>query len=107
MSFTSRMVGIMLCGKYAPGKKDSFYIACNMHWEDHELALPKLARNRRWVKIADTSLPVGEQTEGTADARQSAESCEMGGTEEVRLEESVITVGSRCIAVFKTITEQR
>ncbi len=60
LSYISRMIGIMLCGKYAPEKEDdSFYIACNMHWEEHELALPKLPKGMKWVKALDTA---GEDT---------------------------------------------
>ena len=48
----NRYVGIMLCGKYAKtesGKDDDFiYIAMNMHWESHRLALPKLPKGMCW-----------------------------------------------------------
>lgn len=55
-SYISRMVGIMLCGNYVQGKKDdSLYIAFNMHWEPHTLALPNLPKGMKWLKIMDTS----------------------------------------------------
>lgn len=44
-------IGIMLCGKYAKvGQKedDFFYLAINMHWDPHVLALPKLPRGMKW-----------------------------------------------------------
>lgn len=47
-----RHIGIMLCGKYArvDGKEDAFfYLAFNMHWESHRLALPKLPTGYTWV----------------------------------------------------------
>lgn len=51
----SRHVGIMLCGKYVQSDKygtdDFIYIAMNMHWESHRLALPKLPKDMCW-KIA-------------------------------------------------------
>ena len=50
----SRMIGIMLCGLYA-GEEDSLYIGSNMHWEAHEMALPKLPKDLTWVKIWDTA----------------------------------------------------
>ncbi|MBR4573857.1 MAG: alpha-amylase [Lachnospiraceae bacterium] len=47
-----RHVGIMICGKYArlshTREDDSFYIAYNMHWEDHTFALPKLEKGYSW-----------------------------------------------------------
>ena len=54
MGYMSRMIGIMLWGPYA-GSKDSFYICFNMHWEEHEMALPKLPKGMCWVKISDTT----------------------------------------------------
>lgn len=62
-TYISRMVGIMLCGKYVPKEKDdSFYIAYNMHWESHELALPKLPKGEKWVKVMSTSSEKTEET---------------------------------------------
>lgn len=56
ISYISRMIGIMLCGKYVPeNPDDSFYIAVNMHWEPHELALPKLPKGMKWTKIMSTT----------------------------------------------------
>lgn len=52
MEVHSRHVGIMLCGKYVQSDKygtdDFIYIAMNMHWESHRLALPKLPKGMRW-----------------------------------------------------------
>ena len=48
-----RHVGVMICGKYArlshTKEDDSFYIAYNMHWENHTFALPKLEKGYRWT----------------------------------------------------------
>lgn len=51
-----RHVGIMLCGSYAPGNRedDFFYIATNMHWEEHDFALPKLSKDMEWIYCTDT-----------------------------------------------------
>lgn len=56
-----RHIGLMYCGKYAgtDGQaEDAFlYIALNMHWESHSLALPKLPKGMRWetaVMTGDT-----------------------------------------------------
>lgn len=47
----NRHIGILYCGKYAlkpDGTEDDFlYLALNMHWESHELALPKLPKGLR------------------------------------------------------------
>ena len=47
-----RYIGQMYCGKYVQtdeGREDDFlYVALNMHWEQHQLALPKLPRGMRW-----------------------------------------------------------
>ncbi len=50
-----RHMGIMLCGLYAgEGKDNSFYIAFNMHWEEHRFALPKLKGDIDWEYCMDT-----------------------------------------------------
>lgn len=101
LSFISRIVGILLCGRYSPDKGGSFYIACNMHWESHELALPKLARNKKWMKIADTSLPCAyfEETYGENETES--------GTGTRAREERFFSIGSRCIAIFSAVSVKR
>ena len=42
----SRQVGILLCGRYA-GEEEDVYIGFNLHWEEHELALPTVP-GKRW-----------------------------------------------------------
>lgn len=60
----SRYMGIMYCGNYACVDKvecdDFIYVAYNLHWEKHTLALPNLPKGKKWVKIADTSKPSGQ-----------------------------------------------
>lgn len=53
MSYLSHMAGIMLHGAYA-GEEPSFYLAYNMHWETHELALPKLPKGFCWKLLVQT-----------------------------------------------------
>jgi glycogen operon protein len=56
VGYSSRMAGIMLCGSYAEEQEEeSVYIACNMHWLSHTLALPKLPKNRKWVLAFSTA----------------------------------------------------
>lgn len=54
----NRVLGIMLCGKYAMKDEkvcdDYFYLAFNMHWADHEFDLPKLPGHIRWGVLIDS-----------------------------------------------------
>ncbi len=54
----NRHVGIMYCGKYAKKNRmeedDFFYVAINMHWESHELALPRLPKEMEWKQLYST-----------------------------------------------------
>lgn len=55
----SRVLGIMLCGKYVRidrVKEDEFfYFAFNMHWEAHNFDLPDLPTEKEWMILLDTS----------------------------------------------------
>lgn len=93
LSYLSRIVGVLLCGKYSPEKGESFYIACNMHWESHELALPKLSKSKKWTKIADTFQPVGDFAEGPKESGAGSGSGEERG----------FSINSRSIAIFRTV----
>lgn len=89
LSYNGRKIGIVVSGHYAPGKGDaSFYIACNMHWENHRLALPKLSKGEKWRRISDTSSHMSEF--GAEEKNVSSR------------EDSMITINSRSIAVFMT-----
>ncbi len=74
--YYNRMAAVMLAGKYAQiagkncdnegssGKKqakeedDTFYLAYNMHWEEHEFALPTLMNEEKWEVVIDTGRTV-------------------------------------------------
>ena len=87
LSYVSRMMGILLCGKYAPDKQEDFlYLAYNMHWEMHKLALPKLPKDKVWVKIADTSLSFENQQKNACPEEEN----------------SVISVKERSAAIYQT-----
>lgn len=62
-----RHVGIMLCGKYAPADEsrdgEFLYLAMNMHWESHALALPKLPRGMDW-ELAFSTEPESMRQDG-------------------------------------------
>lgn len=69
MEYQMRHIGVMLCGKYCllDGKEDDcLYMAYNMHWEPHDLALPKLFKNRRWKLLFDTEA----EKDGGKDRRE-------------------------------------
>jgi glycogen operon protein len=53
----NRNIGIMYCSRYAQDDKtdkrddELIYVAYNMHWEPHELALPKVAEGCIWKAV--------------------------------------------------------
>lgn len=75
----NRHFGIMYCGKYAKkpdGSEDNFiYIAYNLHWEKHTLALPSLPEGMRWHVAFDSAdrehdeNVINEKRHVTADER--------------------------------------
>lgn len=53
-----RYIGILLCGRYAEtesGEDTFLYLAVNMHWEDHELALPRPPKGMVWRQVLSTA----------------------------------------------------
>lgn len=56
----NRHLGIMYCGKYAvnaEGTEDDFiYVAYNLHWEKHHLALPTLPEGYAWERVLTSAL---------------------------------------------------
>lgn len=54
LSYASRLINLFLCGQYDRKDAPFLYLACNMHWEVHELALPKLPKNMKWKKVFST-----------------------------------------------------
>lgn len=68
LTYVSRSVGVMLCGKYAQaGEEDFLYLAVNMHFKEQELAFPKLPKGYVWERIFDTALIEKEQNKFGAD----------------------------------------
>ncbi len=88
----NRHVGMMYCGKYVlmkHGKNDDFfYIAINMHWESHELALPKLPKGMKWKLLyatnneTDNDPPPINNTRRIAERSISVYWCEAGEADE-------------------------
>lgn len=48
-----RNIGILYCGEYAAD--DFIFVAYNMHWEKHVMALPRLPDNYAWKCVFDTA----------------------------------------------------
>ncbi len=67
-----RHIGFMLCGEYAEGCGGSFYyVVVNMHWEDHEFALPRLPKKKKWklLMVTGNKEPILSETlENIVDA---------------------------------------
>lgn len=55
----SRILGILLSGSYAKINRmendNNFYIAYNMHWENHMFDLPNLPKGMQWHVVLDTN----------------------------------------------------
>ena len=56
----SRYIGLMFCGAYTKqyGKDpdDMLYLACNLHWEEHDFALPNLPKGKHWFLAITTDI---------------------------------------------------
>ena len=91
MENTSRMIGVMLCGKYAQlpdGKEDDFlYVGFNFHWEIRNMALPTLPEGMEWKKVMDT----GDLT------------CDGFYGENGQVYERSVEVGPRTVVVLKGV----
>lgn len=85
-----RHVGVLLCGTYAQtDEKDDglLYLAMNMHWESHELALPRPPKGTCWA--------LAFSTETEKNERKTEVEC--GGGELIRI------IPPRSIAVYVNI----
>lgn len=85
-----RHVGVLLCGTYAQTEeKDEglLYLAMNMHWESHELALPRPPKGTCWALAFSTET---EKNERKTEA-------ECGGDELIRI------IPPRSITVYVNI----
>lgn len=66
----SRVLGVMLCGKYAKIDRKTedkyFYLAFNMHWEVHRYELPKLPSNMEWKLFINSSETIEQEMDSDA-----------------------------------------
>ena len=53
----NRHIGVMYCSRYAKNSNEDelIYVAYNMHWESHDLALPKIANGCYWNVVLDSA----------------------------------------------------
>jgi glycogen operon protein len=75
--YHSRQAGVMFCGRYARKSRDVeddfLYLAMNMHWEKHELALPRLPKGMKWKLLLTTdgrpqiTAPESEEAQGAGN----------------------------------------
>lgn len=79
-----RHAGILLCEGYADSAQTAggatesgfIYVALNMHWEWHVLALPRLPKGFCWKQVYDTAGSFADGSEGgmpAADVREAAD----------------------------------
>lgn len=85
-----RHIGVMLCGKYAKTEGDDrlLYLAMNMHWESHELALPRPPKGMCWELVCSTA----------AEEEGHKKEAETGNDEQL-----VCRIPPRSIAVYLSV----
>lgn len=56
----SRMIGVLLCGRYVKQSRTEFeqdyYLVYNFHWEEHEFSLPNPPKGTKWFVILNTAV---------------------------------------------------
>ena len=83
-----RNIGVMLCGKYIrinrTKEDDFFYIAYNMHWQNHLFGLPKLHKGLKW------------KPELCSDSED---------LKEMTLKDDAVCVSARSVLVLRSVNE--
>lgn len=74
----SRMLGVLLGGKYGENEDDDIYIVFNMFWEKKVFELPNPAVGRKWYPVVDTS--VGEFLDVPAKRKRRKKAKQERGT---------------------------
>ena len=100
----NRIAGVMYCGRYAKKNRkendESFYIAYNMHWEEHDFALPALPEGCSWVRICDTFEEAPEKSGDGKRAEKRAEKMTAAKPEETAGEGRSTRVPGRSIRIL-------
>lgn len=82
MDYQTRHIGVMFCGNYceAEGEEGNcLYIAYNMHWEPHKLALPSPFKDGRWKLFLRTDEEDGELFKDNTGAEDPVQSVTVPG----------------------------
>lgn len=103
-----RHAGIMLCENYAlpadgegeTAENGFIYIALNMHWEGHVLALPRLPKGFGWKQVYDTA----KESLGGTDSDDRQPAADMDGTADERAE-NTRQISPRSVAVYVSVRE--
>lgn len=102
--YYSRAVGMMFCGRYerCDDRTESpfLYLAMNLHWEVHELALPRLPKGLCWKRLFTTEEPL---TQTAASAEMQTAATETAATETAEGDRCLLQ--PRSIAVYVSIGE--
>lgn len=72
--YYNRHMGVLYCGKYALIDKkteDNFiFVAFNLHWMEHDFAIPKLPSKMKWFKVLDTGISMAENIEAEVPIKE-------------------------------------
>lgn len=98
----NRTIGLMYCGNYIQRENerndDFIYIGINMHWEQHELGLPRLPLGWKWERIFTTA----EQEISKKIESQAKQSCLDKTLEKSEVETSCL-VEPRSISIYQSV----
>lgn len=95
-----RSIGMMYCGKYGKIDRvkddDFFYIGMNMHWESHQLGLPRLPKGLKWELLFSTE----------EDDKTVKQDALVSSDKELQAEADVIcTVAPRSVSLFHSVAD--
>ena len=103
MDSHSRQLGIMYCGQYAVktdrSRDDMLYLAINMHWEEHALALPRLEKGMDWRLVISTCEDMGELSNDMKKEENDKQKKNSGNERMSKL--PTVVLPPRTIAVYK------
>jgi isoamylase len=88
-SDSARTFAFMLCGRHARDgamPDNTLYVAMNMHWEDHDFALPVPPDGTRWHVAVDTARPAPD------DIRDQGQELPLDASEAVAVQARSVVV---------------
>lgn len=84
----NRHVGLLFAGQYGGIDNKYIYLAINMHWEKHDLAMPNLPEGLSWKCVFDTTK---WNADGTEESFTEGKVCLMPRSIKILESEGVIT----------------